>query len=244
MSFFHLGRPLQLPGMSNILVVEDEPDLASLIAFNLKRANFDVEIASNGERALDVASHRPPHLVVLDLMLPDISGVEVCKQLKQSTSTSYVPVLMLTAKKEEADRVAGFEAGADDYIVKPFSVLELVLRVKAVLRRAGTSDGDPRSLSVGILELDVVEHRCTVKGTAVPLTLLEFRLLHFLMSRLGRVQGRDQLLQEVWKVQATLETRTIDTHINRLRQKLGEARDYLQTVRGVGYRMVNPPFKS
>ncbi len=215
--------------MSSILVVEDEPDLASLIAFNLKQAKFEVEVAYNGETALDIAGVRRPHLVVLDLMLPDISGVEVCRELKRSTNTSYVPVLMLTAKKEEADRVAGFEAGADDYIVKPFSVLELVLRVKAVLRRAGTWEADPKSLAVGLIEVDVVEHRCTVAGQ-----------LHYLMTRLGRVQPREQLLQDVWKVQSTLETRTIDTHINRLRQKLGAARDYLETVRGIGYRLINP----
>ncbi len=226
--------------MSSILVVEDEPDLASLIAFNLKQAKFEVEVAYNGETALDIAGVRRPHLVVLDLMLPDISGVEVCRELKRSTNTSYVPVLMLTAKKEEADRVAGFEAGADDYIVKPFSVLELVLRVKAVLRRAGTWEADPKSLAVGLIEVDVVEHRCTVAGQSIPLTLLEFRLLHYLMTRLGRVQPREQLLQDVWKVQSTLETRTIDTHINRLRQKLGAARDYLETVRGIGYRLINP----
>lgn len=226
--------------MSSILVVEDEPDLACLIAFNLKQAKFDVEVAHNGETALSIAGARHPQLVVLDLMLPDISGVEVCRELKRNTDTSYVPVLMLTAKKEEADRVAGFEAGADDYIVKPFSVLELVLRVKAVLRRAGTWEADPRSLSVGLIDVDVVEHRCRVAGEPVPLTLLEFRLLHYLMNRLGRVQPREQLLQDVWKVQSTLETRTIDTHINRLRQKLGPARDYLETVRGIGYRLINP----
>ena len=229
--------------MSSILVVEDEPDLASLIAFNLKQAKFDVEVAFNGEAALSIAGLRRPRLVVLDLMLPDISGVEVCRELKRNTSTSYVPVLMLTAKKEEADRVAGFEAGADDYIVKPFSVLELVLRVKAVLRRAGTWEADPKSLSVGLIDVDVLEHRCTVAGEAVPLTLLEFRLLHYLMTRLGRVQPREQLLQDVWKLQSTLETRTIDTHINRLRQKLGAARDYLETVRGIGYRLINPGAK-
>jgi len=229
--------------MSNILVVEDEPDLASLIAFNLKQAKFDVDVAYDGETALDIATNRRPQLVVLDLMLPDISGVEVCRQLKRNSSTSYVPVLMLTAKKEEADRVAGFEAGADDYIVKPFSVLELVLRVKAVLRRAGTGEAEAKSLGVGLIELDVVEHRCNVAGEPVPLTLLEFRLLQHLMARLGRVQPREQLLQDVWKVQGSLETRTIDTHINRLRQKLGAARDYLETVRGVGYRLINPTLK-
>src|SRR5260370_31915348 len=145
--------------MSSILVVEDEPDLASLIAFNLKQAKFEVEVAYNGETALDIAGVRRPHLVVLDLMLPDISGVEVCRELKRSTNTSYVPVLMLTAKKEEADRVAGFEAGADDYIVQPFSVLELVLRVKAGLRRAGAWEAHPKSFAGGVIESAWVEPR-------------------------------------------------------------------------------------
>jgi two-component system phosphate regulon response regulator PhoB len=226
--------------MSNILVVEDEPDLASLIAFNLTQAHFDVDIAYTGESALEHANINPPHLVVLDLMLPDISGIEVCKQLRQRGSKSYVSVLMLTAKREEADRVAGFESGADDYLTKPFSVQELVLRVKAILRRAGTTDEGAKTISFGMLELDMLEHRCLVDGKLVPLTLLEFRLLQYLLMHAGRVQSREKLLEEVWRLQGSLETRTIDTHINRLRQKLAEARDYLETVRGIGYRISVP----
>src|SRR5712692_2342113 len=224
--------------MANILVVEDEPDLASLVSFNLKQANFDVTIAYTGEKALELASDHPPHLVILDVMLPDISGVEVCRLLKKRAP--HIPVVMLTAKKEESDRLTGFESGAEDYIVKPFSVLELVLRIKAILRRAGVAEVDAPNISVGIVDLDVAEHRCSVRGSEVPLTLLEFRLLHYLMARVGQVQSRKQLLEEVWKLQGSLETRTIDTHINRLRQKLGKAGDYLETVRGVGYRIRRP----
>ena len=225
--------------MAHILVVEDEPDLAALVAFNLRQANFEVNIAETGEQALDLASRNPPHLVILDLMLPDISGVEVCRAMKKRAPS--VPVVMLTAKKEESDRLAGFQSGAEDYIVKPFSVLELVLRVKAILRRAGFSGFEAPNIRFGVLDVDVSEHRCTVDGTEVPLTVLEFRLLHYLLARLGQVQSRKQLLEEVWKLQGSLETRTIDTHINRLRQKLGNAGDYLETVRGVGYRIKKLP---
>jgi two-component system phosphate regulon response regulator PhoB len=226
--------------MSSILVVEDEPDLASLIAFNLTQAHFNVDVAYTGESALERANNSPPHLVILDLMLPDISGIEVCKQLRQRRNVSYVPVLMLTAKREEADRVAGFESGADDYLTKPFSVQELILRVKAILRRAGTTDEGAKRISFGLLELDTLEHRCFVEGKLVSLTLLEFRLLQHLLLHPGKVQSREKLLEEVWKLQGSLETRTIDTHINRLRQKLAEARDYLETVRGIGYRISIP----
>ena len=225
--------------MAHILVVEDEPDLAALVAFNLRQANFEVEIAPTGERALDLAARTTPHLIILDLMLPDISSVEVCRAVKRRTPA--VPVVMLTAKKEESDRLAGFQSGAEDYIVKPFSVLELVLRVKAILRRAGVSGSEAGNISFGTLMLDLAEHRCTVDGNEIPLTVLEFRLLQHLLSRLGQVQSRRQLLEEVWNLQGSLETRTIDTHINRLRQKLGQASDYLETVRGVGYRIRKLP---
>jgi two-component system phosphate regulon response regulator PhoB len=227
--------------MPRILVVEDEPDLAALVAFNLRQANFEVDTAETGERALELATRNPPHLVILDLMLPDISGIEVCKVLKRRVPA--MSVVMLTAKKEEPDRLAGFQSGAEDYIVKPFSVLELVLRVKAILRRAGFSGAEPPNISFGAVDLDVGEHRCTVQGTEIPLTVLEFRLLHHLLARLGQVQSRKQLLEEVWKLQGSLETRTIDTHINRLRQKLGKAGEYLETVRGVGYRIRKPAFE-
>jgi len=224
--------------MPRILVVEDEPDLAALVAFNLRQAGFEVDTAETGEHALDLATRNPPHLIILDLMLPDIAGIEVCRVLKRRIPA--VSVVMLTAKKEEADRLAGFQSGAEDYIVKPFSVLELVMRVKAILRRAGLSGGEAANISFGLVDLDVGEHRCTVQGTEIPLTVLEFRLLHYLLARLGQVQSRKQLLEEVWKLQGSLETRTIDTHINRLRQKLGKAGEYLETVRGVGYRIRRP----
>ncbi len=224
--------------MARILVVEDEPDLAALVAFNLRQANFEVDTAGTGERAVEIAIAKPPHLVILDLMLPDISGTEVCRMVK--ARIPHVPVVMLTAKKEERDRLAGFESGAEDYIVKPFSVLELVLRVKAILRRARVVEEEPARLTIGALDLDVAEHRCSVNGSEISLTALEFRLLHYLMTRLGQVKSRKQLLEEVWKLQGSLETRTIDTHINRLRQKLGKSGEYLETVRGVGYRIRKP----
>ena len=226
--------------MSNILVVEDEPDLASLITYNLKQACFDVEVAHTGMAAIERATSRTPQLVILDWMLPDISGVEVCRQLKKEPRTASASVVMLTARREETDRLAGFQAGVDDYVAKPFSVLELMLRVKAILRRHGEPEVQERIISVGTLRLDVPEHRCFVNGAEVPLTLLEFRLLLHLMQHPGRVRSREQLLEEVWQLRGSLETRTVDTHMNRLRQKLSEARDYFETVRGVGYRMIAP----
>jgi two-component system phosphate regulon response regulator PhoB len=194
-----------------------------------------VETAHSGEKALDLAARNPPDLTILDLMLPDISGIEVCRVLKRRIPTHSV--IMLTAKKQESDRVAGFQAGAEDYIVKPFSVLELVLRVKAVLRRTGVNDEKLERLTFGVVDLNLVEHRCSVQGSEISLTALEFRLLQHLLTRRGQVQSRKQLLEEVWNLQGSLETRTIDTHINRLRQKLGKASDYLETVRGFGYRI-------
>lgn len=226
--------------MSFVLIVDDETDLARLVEFNLREAGFETAIAGTGADALEHARRRTPDLVLLDLMLPDVSGIEVCVQLKRNPRTKHVPVVMLTAKGEESDRVAGFEVGADDYVSKPFSVRELVLRVRAVLRRGSQVTGEDVVLRVGVLRLDVGAHRCFVGDDAVPLTVLEFRLLHHLMSRVGRVQSREALLSEVWGFTSALETRTIDTHVMRLRDKLGPARNYLETVRGVGYRMVEP----
>jgi len=180
-----------------------------------------------------------PDLVVLDLMLPDLPGTEVCRRLKASERTRLVPVVMLTAKGEEVDRVVGFELGADDYVVKPFSIRELVLRLQAVLRRAaGPRETPPER--IGPLRLDGEAHRAFVGEEEVPLTALEFRLLATFMARAGRVQSREQLLSDVWEMSPELETRTVDTHVKRLREKLGPARDLLETVRGVGYRLVDP----
>ena len=223
-----------------VLIVDDERDLLSLLDFNLRQAGLETATAATGEQALAQVRRRVPDLVLLDLMLPDLSGTEVCRQLKGDPRTRQVPVIVLTAKGDELDRVVGFELGADDYVVKPFSVRELVLRVKAVLRRAARTGPERTPEQVGPIRVDVEAHRCYVAGEEVSLTPLEFRLLTTLMARLGRVQSREQLLEDVWEMSSELETRTVDTHVKRLREKLGAGRDLLETVRGVGYRLVDP----
>jgi two-component system phosphate regulon response regulator PhoB len=230
--------------VQSILLVDDERDLLSVLEFNLRAAGFETSLASSGEEALAQLRRRVPDLVVLDLMLPDVSGTEICRRIKADPRTQAVPVVMLTAKSEEVDRVVGFELGADDYVTKPFSVRELVLRVRALLRRSGAphaADRPPEG--VGPVRVDVDQHRAFVDGTEVSLTPLEFRLLTTFMSRLGRVQSREQLLADVWEMSSELETRTVDTHVKRLREKLGPARELLETVRGVGYRLVDPSEK-
>ncbi len=228
--------------MPAILIVDDERDLLSLLDFNFRQAGFETLLAANGLEALQHLRRRVPELILLDLMLPDVSGTEVCRMVKSDPRTRHVPVVMLTAKGEEVDKVVGFELGADDYVTKPFSVRELVLRVKAVLRRAGGPGGplerppDP----VGAIRVDLDAHRAYVQGEEVELTPLEFKLLVTFMTRVGRVQSRDQLLADVWEMSSEIETRTVDTHVKRLREKLGPARDLLETVRGVGYRLVEP----
>ena len=230
--------------MPLVLLVDDERDLLSLLDFNLRAAGFETALAPTGEQAMSQLRRRLPDLVLLDLMLPDISGTEVCRQIKADARTRHVPVVMLTAKGEEVDRVVGFEIGADDYVTKPFSVRELVLRLKAVLRRAGTGRALERSPeAVGPLRVGVDAHRAYVDGGEVQLTPLEFKLLTTLMARLGRVQSREQLLEDVWEMSSEIETRTVDTHVKRLREKLGSGRDLLETVRGIGYRLVEPSEK-
>jgi two-component system phosphate regulon response regulator PhoB len=226
--------------MPHVLIVDDERDLAELIDFNLKTASFSTQVAATGETALTAAREQRPDLVLLDLMLPDMPGTEVCRQLRADPLTRDILIVMLTAKGEEADRVRGFEVGADDYVTKPFSVRELVLRLKAILRRSGPAKDGLTPIALGPLKLDVGAHRFYVEGKEVTLTALEFRLLEYLMTRVGRVQTRDHLLEEVWGLSSSLETRTIDTHVMRLRDKLGPARACLETVRGVGYRIVVP----
>jgi len=226
--------------VANVLIVDDERDLVSLLDFNLRQGGLETTLAYSGEQALAAARRRVPDLVLLDLMLPDLSGTDVCRQLKSDPRTKSMPVIMLTAKGEELDRVVGFELGADDYVVKPFSMRELMLRVKAVLRRAAQPPGQRPQSEIGAIRLDVDTHRCFIGGGEVELTPLEFRLLATLMSRVGRVQSRERLLTDVWEMSSELETRTVDTHVKRLREKMGEARDLLETVRGVGYRLVDP----
>ena len=226
-----------------ILVVEDERDLVATLEYNLRREGFQTRVAYDGTTALQAVRHDSvPDLVLLDLMLPDISGTEVCRRLRGDARTRSVPVVMLTAKGEEVDRVVGFEVGADDYVVKPFSVRELILRLRAVLRRASPDDdGEPVETRFGRLRVDTAAHRVWSDDEEVTLTALEFRLLTTLMSRKGRVQSRDQLLSDVWGIVADVTTRTVDTHVKRLRQKIGHAGAYIETLRGVGYRFRDEP---
>ena len=226
--------------MPAILIVDDERDLLSLLEFNLGQAGFETILAATGEAALAELRRRVPDLVLLDLMLPDVSGTDVFRAIKADPRTRNVPVVMLTAKGDEVDKVVGFELGADDYVTKPFSVRELVLRLRAVLRRTAPATAEQPPEAVGPIQVDLGAHRAYVEGGEVALTPLEFRLLTTLMSRAGRVQSREQLLTDVWEMSTELETRTVDTHVKRLREKLGPARDLLETVRGVGYRLVDP----
>jgi two-component system, OmpR family, phosphate regulon response regulator PhoB len=222
---------------TTILIVEDEQDLLDTLEFNLQREGYATRRAASGRAGLDAAAlDPPPDLVLLDLMLPDLPGTEVCRQLRASERTRPVPVIMLTARGDELDRVVGFEVGADDYVTKPFSVRELMLRVRAVLRRVGAPTEAPSRMQKGALELDTSSHRVWVSDEEVRLTALEFRLLATLLSRAGRVQTRDTLLVDVWGMHADLTTRTVDTHVTRLRKKLGKVGRYIETLRGVGYR--------
>lgn len=223
-----------------ILIVEDERDLLMTLEYNLKREGYQTRGATTGREALELAAlNPPPDLVLLDLMLPDMGGTEVCRRLKSEERTRNVPVIMVTAKGEEVDRVVGFEVGADDYVAKPFSVRELMLRVRAVLRRAKTDD-EPKEVAdevrFGVLRMDLPGHRVWVEEAEIRLTALEFRLLQTFHARRGRVQSRERLLTDVWGYHAEVTTRTVDTHVKRLREKLGEAGRYVETVRGVGYR--------
>jgi len=219
---------------ARILVVDDEPDLLELVRFNLSQAGLVVETAASGTEAMAALRRSRPDLLVLDLMLPDIPGEDVCRRVRRDEHLADLPILMLTAKGEEIDRVVGLELGADDYVTKPFSPRELTLRVKAILRR-GQSRGSS-ALERGPLRLDPDAHRCTVDAEAVDLTAKEFGLLEALMSRPGRVMTRQRLLEQVWGGAITVTERTIDTHLKRVREKLGGTADMIETVRGVGYR--------
>lgn len=226
-----------------VLIVDDESDLLNMLQFNLEREGYRTLTAGTGERGLALALGNPsPDLILLDLMLPDISGTEVCRRVRQHDPTRDTPVLMLTARTDEIDRVVGFEVGADDYVVKPFSVRELLLRIRALLRRNSVSSA-PRDevsdLASGPLRIDLEGHRVWAYDQEITLTALEFKLLTTLLSRRGRVQSRERLLEDIWNVQADLTTRTVDTHVKRLRQKLGRAGECIETLRGVGYRFAD-----
>lgn len=225
----------------HVLIVEDERDLATVLAYGFRQAGFDVVTAGSGETALKAMSEEHFDLVLLDLMLPGISGTEVCKRIKKGPETARIPVIIVTAKGEEIDRVVGFELGADDYVVKPFSVRELVLRARAVLRRFEGPQATGESLRFGVLRVDRAAHRVWVEEVEVLLTALELRLLMMLYDRRGRVLSRDQLLDDVWGEHIDVTTRNVDTHVKRLRDKLGAAGLYVETVRGVGYRFRAAP---
>jgi DNA-binding response OmpR family regulator len=220
----------------NILIIEDEQDVVDLVTLHLRKAGFEVSTAIDGATGLRKARDESPALVILDLMLPRMPGLEICKVLKTDSSTRQIPVIMLTAKAEEIDRIVGLEFGADDYVTKPFSPRELVLRVNAILRRGKGGGVEEKSISVGPITLDAARHHVDVAGRPVRLTSVEFKLLGMLMRRQGRVQERDRLLNEVWGYESVIDTRTVDTHVRRLRKKLGKAASAIETVRGFGYR--------
>jgi two-component system phosphate regulon response regulator PhoB len=222
-----------------ILVVDDEPDALELIQYNLQAAGYDVVTAADGEEALEKARATPPALIILDVMLPEVDGLEVCKALRRDPTTASIPIVMLTAKAAEIDRVLGLELGADDYVTKPFSPRELVLRVKSLLRRRLPAESEPQTFDFGGLKIDIPRHEVSVAGKGVDLTATEFKLLTVLAERRGRVQSREALLRDVWEYDSLIDTRTVDTHMRRLREKLGDAARYLDTVRGVGYRFVD-----
>jgi DNA-binding response OmpR family regulator len=223
-----------------ILVVEDEADVAELIAHHLGKAGFSVEVAGDGLSALDLIRSNQPALVVLDLMLPQMSGLDLCRAIKGDARTREVVVVILSARTDEIDRVIGFELGADDYVIKPFSPRELVLRIRAILRRRGSSGEDGERLRVGELTLYFSRHEVKAANRVVECTATEFKLLRILMERHGRVQGRDRLLSDVWGYDSVIDTRTVDTHMRRLRDKLGDCARYIETVRGFGYRLALP----
>ncbi len=224
-------------GARRIAVVEDEADIAEVLRHQLAREGFEVEVHRRGDAALVAIQRRPPDLILLDLMLPGIDGLELHRLLKRAPATAAIPVIMLTARAGEVDRVVGLELGADDYIPKPFNPREVVLRVRAVLRRSeGAAAGEATTLSAGAVQLFVDAHRLEVGGREVALTATEFRLLEHLMARPNRVQTRDSLLSKVWGYSAGVDSRTVDTHVRRLRRKLGVEAERIETIVGVGYR--------
>ena len=222
---------------TRILIIEDEQDVIDLLTLHLRKAGgFNVSTATDGASGLRKAREELPALIILDLMLPKMPGLEVCKILKMDSTTRRIPIIMLTAKAEEIDRIVGLEFGADDYVTKPFSPRELILRINAILRR-GKGETLEEKMSIGAITLDPARHHVAVGAKSVRLTSVEFKLLSMLMKRKGRVQARDRLLNEVWGYESLIDTRTVDTHVRRLRKKLGKASAAIETVRGFGYRI-------
>ena len=222
-----------------IYIVEDEPDIRETLAYNLSQEGFKVSEFSDAESCLNKIQKKKPDLLILDLMLPGMSGLDLCKQIRADKSLQNLAIIMLTAKGEEVDRIIGFELGADDYVTKPFSVRELILRVKVILKKQIDAVENNELVEFGPIKLNLDAHEVLINDDEIILTALEFKLLKHLIQRRGRVQTRDQLLGDVWGYSSEITTRTVDTHIKRLREKLGTVGDYIQTVRGVGYRLNN-----
>ncbi|MCF7689666.1 MAG: response regulator transcription factor [Cephaloticoccus sp.] len=221
-----------------ILVVDDEPDVTDLLAYTLKGKGFDVAAINNPNASVGLARTFLPDLIILDVMMPELNGIQICRMLRADPTLKSVPVIFLTAKAEEGDRIQGLESGADDYVSKPFSTKELVLRVQSILRRTGeSSPSEQRKLQAGGILLDIARHEVAINDQPIELTATEFKLLRLLMERRGRVQTREHLLINVWNYETEIETRTVDTHVRRLREKLGDQADWIETIRGVGYRM-------
>lgn len=222
-----------------ILIVEDEKDIVELIKYNLEKENFKVQSANNGQKALDLVSKNQPNLILLDLMLPEIDGLEVCRKLKKDPKTSHIPIIMLTAKSAESDKIVGLELGADDYITKPFSVKELIARIKALLRRMNPEAKQVEIIKLGEVSIDFSKYLVTQKGKSIELTTKEFELFKALINARGRAISRDTLLENVWGYDYSLEitTRTVDVHILNLRKKLKSIADRIITIKNVGYRL-------
>ncbi len=217
-------------------MVDDEKDIIELVSYNLEKEGFKVISATDGEKALESVSSEEPEIIILDLMLPGIDGLDVCRELKRNDQTSSIPIIMLTAKGEESDIVIGLELGADDYITKPFSPRILVARVKAVLRRIESKKEEDKLIRINQLSIDLVRHQVTYRGKTLELTSTEFNLLILLAQNRGKVFTRDQILDKAWKEESFVVDRTVDVHVRRLRQKLGQASRFIETVRGVGYK--------
>jgi len=234
--YFSYNNRGALTLMKSILIIEDEKDIVDLIEYHLKQSGFSVSSALDGPTGLERARKKNPNLIILDLMLPGMEGKDICRSLKSNPVTQSIPILMLTAKGEESDRLIGFELGADDYVTKPFSPKELVLRVKAILRRKEIDSEGEKVIQIGHLLIDIDRHHVSVKKSPIDLTSTEFKLLVELASKKGRVQTREHLLDRVWGYTYEGYARTVDTHIRRLREKMGSLGDSIETIRGVGYR--------
>ena len=225
--------------LKKIYIVEDEPDIRETISYNLTQEGFNVHEFSDAESCLKRIKIHKPDLLILDLMLPGISGLDLCKYIRSKNELNMISIIMLTAKSEEVDRILGFELGADDYVTKPFSIRELILRVKVILKKNTEMTHMHELIEFGPISLNLDAHEVIVENNEINLTALEFKLLKHLIDRKGRVQTRNQLLGDVWGYSSEVTTRTVDTHIKRLREKLGDVGKYIQTIRGVGYRLNN-----